>query len=345
MACHSSGSDWASRLGANMVWSRKAADSTLRIVKLALSLIAVSCVLAHASPTKPVRVIVAFTPGGATDIIARTLMPRLAELWGQPVVVENRPGAGGSLAAQIVARAAADGATLLVHSSGYSINVALNPALPYDPRRDFIEVAPLASQAQALVVNPASGIRSVAELIAAAKGKPGEVTYGSSGIGSGAHFAAEKFRIAAGIEVLHIPYKGGADAINDTVAGRLAFTFNTLSLALPYIRDGRLTVLGVSSSRRSSLLPDVPTIAESGLPGFEFTFWNGLWAPAGTPTAITEQIARELAQVVAAAEVRERLSRLGAEPMAMTPKEFSRFVESEIEAAQRIVRVSGIKPQ
>ena len=201
------------------------------------------------------------------------------------------------------------------------------------------------SQAQALVVNPASGIRSVAELIAAAKAKPGEVTYGSSGIGSGAHFAAEKFRIAAGIEVLHIPYKGGADAINDTVAGRLAFTFNTLSLALPYIRDGRLLVLGVSSTQRSSLLPEAPTIAESGLPGFEFTFWNGLWAPSGTPAAIVDKIARDLAQVVAMSEVRERLGRLGAEPMAMTPAEFARFVRAETEAAERIVRISGIKAQ
>src|SRR5258706_11335888 len=182
MACHSSGSDWASRLGANMVWSRKAADSTLRIVKLALLLVALCCGLAHAYPTKPVRVIVAFTPGGATDIIARTLMPRLAELWGQPVVVENRPGAGGSLAAQIVARAAADGATPLVHSSGYSIHPALNPPLPFDPPRDFIEGRPPAGQAQVLVGNPASGIRSVAELIAAAKSQPGAGTYGSSGI-------------------------------------------------------------------------------------------------------------------------------------------------------------------
>jgi len=320
----------------------------VRGVKSALLVLLLAIAQAQAYPTRPVRVIVAFTPGGATDIIARTLMPRLAELWGQPVVVENRPGAGGSLAAQIVARAPADGATLLVHSSGYSINAALNPALPYDPRRDFADIAPLASQAQALVVNPASGIRSVAELIAAAKAKPGEVTFGSSGIGSGAHFAAEKFRIAAGIEVLHIPYKGGAEAINDTVAGRLGFTFNTLSLALPYIRDGRLLVLGVSSTQRSGLLPEVPTIGESGLiglAGYEFTFWNGLWAPAGTPPTIVDKIARDLARIVATAEVRERLARLGAEPMAMTPAQFARFVREEIETAERIVRISGIKAQ
>jgi len=298
----------------------------------------------HAYPDKPVRVIVAFTPGGVTDIIARTLMPKLGEQWKQPVVVENRPGAGGSLAAQVVSRAPADGYTLLVHSSGYAINAALQPMLPYD-RKDLVDVAPLASQAQVLVVNPASGIKSVGELIAAAKAQPGQVTYGSAGIGSGAHFNAEKFRIAAGIDLLHIPYKGGAEAINDTVAGRLVFTFNTVTLALPYIRDGRLAVLGVSSTQRSGLLPDVPTIAESGLPGFEFTFWNGLWAPAGTPVAITDQIARDLAQIVHTPDVRERLTRLGAEPMAMTPKEFSRFVEAEIETDQRIVRASGIKAQ
>ena len=313
----------------------------MRLFLLALFFIASAV---HAYPDKPVRVIVAFTPGGVTDIIARTLMPKLGELWKQPVVVENRPGAGGSLAAQVVSRAPADGYTLLVHSSGYAINAALTPVLPYD-RKDLVDVAPLASQAQVLVVNPASGIKSVGELIAAAKAKPGQVTYGSAGIGSGAHFNAEKFRIAAGIDLLHIPYKGGAEAINDTVAGRLVFTFNTVTLALPYIRDGRLAVLGVSSTQRSALLPDVPTIAESGLPGFEFTFWNGLWAPAGTPVAITDQIARDLAQIVHTPDVRERLTRLGAEPMAMTPREFSRFVESEIETDQRIVRASGIKAQ
>ena len=314
-------------------------------MKLALLVLALVAAPLHAFPTKPVRVIVAFTPGGVTDIIARTLVPKPAERWGQPVVVENRPGAGGSLAAQAVARSPADGHTLLVHSSGYAINAALNPALPYDPYRDLVAVAPLASQAMVLVVAPASGLRNVGELIAAAKAQPGALAYGSAGVGSGAHFSAEQFRIAAGIEVLHVPYKGGAEAINDTAAGRLSFTFNTITLALPYISDGRLTALGVTSSARSNLLPAVPTLAESALPGFEYTFWNGLWAPAGTPPAITEQIARDLAQIVAAAEVRERLARLGAEPMAMTPGEFAAFVKREIENAERVARVSGIKAQ
>jgi tripartite-type tricarboxylate transporter receptor subunit TctC len=314
-------------------------------VKLALLLLALVAAPLQAFPTKAVRVIVAFSAGGVTDIIARTLMPKLAERWGQPVVVENRPGAGGSLAAQLVARAPADGHTLLVHSSGYAINAALNPALPYDPHRDLVGVAPLASQAMVLVVAPAAGLRSAGELIAAAKARPGALAYGSAGIGSGAHFSAEQFRIAAGIEVLHVPYKGGAEAINDTAAGRLSFTFNTVTVALPYISDARLVALGVTGAARSSLLPAVPTLAEAALPGFEYTFWNGLWAPAGTPAAVCEQIARELAEIVASAEVHARFARLGAESMAMTPAEFARFVQREIENAERIARLSGIKAQ
>jgi len=314
-------------------------------VKLALLLAALLIAPAHAFPDKPVRVIVAFTPGGVTDIIARTLAAKLAELWKQPVVVENRAGAGGSLAAVAVARASADGYTLLVHSSGYAVNAALNPALPYDPQRDLVAVAPLASQAMVLVVNPAAGPKSVPELIAAAKAEPGALAYGSAGIGSGAHFSAEQFRIAAGIEVLHVPYKGGAEAINDTAAGRLAFTFNTITLALPYLRDGRLLALGVTGLQRSDLLPQVPTIAEAALPGFEFTFWNGLWAPAGTPAPLAEQIARDLGRAVSAPDVRERFARLGAEPMVMPPPEFARFVQREIDNAERIARISGIKAQ
>src|SRR4051812_15590698 len=314
-------------------------------MRLGLALLFVAFAHAHAFPTKPVRVIVAFPPGGVPDIVARTLMPKLGELWGQPVVVENRPGAGGTVAAMAVARATPDGSTLLVHSAGYAINAALSQTLPYDPQRDFVHVAPLASQAMLLVVSPAAAVRGVAELIAAAKARPGELAYGSAGIGSGGHFSAEKFRIAAGIEVLHVPYKGGADAINDTMAGRLSFTFNTITLALPYVNDGRLVALGVTGAARSSLLSAVPTLAEAALPGFEYTFWNGVWAPAGTPAAVCEQLARELAEIVATAEVRERLARLGADPMAMTPADFARFVRREIENAQRIVRVSGIKAQ
>jgi tripartite-type tricarboxylate transporter receptor subunit TctC len=311
---------------------------------LALLLAHAAGAAAQSWPQKPVRVVVAFSPGGVTDIIARTLGAKLADLWGQSVVVENRPGAGGSIGAVAVAKSPADGYTLLVHSSGYAINAALNPALPYDPRKDLAEVAPLGAQPMVLVVSPASGIRSVGELIAAARAKPGELAFGSSGIGSGAHLNGEKFRIATGVALIHVPYKGGADAINDTIAQRLGFTFNTVTLALPHIREGRLRALGVSSAQRSTLLPEVPTIAES-VPGFEFSFWNGLWAPAGTPTAVVGRIARDVSRAAAQPDLRERLANLGAEWMEMTPAEFSRFVDSEIEDARRIGKTAGIRLQ
>ena len=196
-----------------------------------------------------------------------------------------------------------------------------------------------------LVVSPASGIGSVRELIAAARTRPGGLAYGSSGIGSGAHMNGEKFRVATGVDLLHVPYKGGAEAINDTMAQRLAFTFNTVTLALPHIRDGRLRALGVSSAQRSALLPDVPTIAEAGVPGFEFSFSNGLWAPAGTPPQVVERIAADVRRAFAQPDMRERLTNLGAEPMDMTPAQFSRFVQSEIEDAARIGKAAGIKLQ
>lgn len=301
--------------------------------------------IAQTFPSKPVRVVVPFSPGGVTDIIARTAGAKLAEMWGQPVVVENRPGAGGSVGAVAVARSPGDGYTLLVHSSGYAINAAANPRLPYDYKRDFVDIAPLGSQPMVLVVSPVSGIESVAQLLALARAKPGQLAYGSAGIGSGAHFNGEKFRIAAGVDVLHVPYKGGADAINDTMAGRLSFTFNTVTLALPFIRDGRLAALGVSSRTRSQLLPDTPPIAEAGIPDFEFTFWNGLWAPASTPAPIVERINRDLIRVMDMPDVLERFARLGAEPMRMSPAEFARFVAREIEDAARIAQAAGIKAQ
>ena len=310
-----------------------------------LLILAAGAVLAQPFPSRPVRIIVPFSPGGVTDIIARTHAAKLAELWGQGVVVENRPGAGGSLGAAVVARAAADGHMLLVHSSGYAINAAVNPQLPYDYRKDFVDVAPLGSQPMVLVVSPNSNLKSVADLLALARSKPGHLTYGSAGIGSGAHFNGEKFRIAAGVDVLHVPYKGGSDAINDTMAGRLTFTFNTVTLALPFIRDGRLAALGVSSLKRSELLPAAPPIAEAGIPGFEFTFWNGLWAPAGTPATVVERINRDLMRIMDLPDVLDRLARLGAEPMRMTTAEFARFVKSEIDDSARIAQAAGIKVQ
>jgi tripartite-type tricarboxylate transporter receptor subunit TctC len=320
----------------------------MKLVEALVALVALlglaASALAQSYPTRPVRVIVGFTPGGVVDITTRIISPRLADYWGQPVVVENRPGATGVIGANLVARSPPDGYTLLVHG-GYAENAALHGNLPYDPLQDLVGIAPLAVQPFVLVASPASGVKTVAELIAAAKARPGQLNYGSAGVGSGTHLSAERFKVAVGIDAVHVPYKGGADAITNTIAGRITYGFSTITVTLPHIREGRLVALGVSSARRSNLLPDVPTVAEAGVPGFAHTYWTGVWGPAGTPADRVDRIARDVARALAAIDVRERLASLGAEPMSMTPAEFERFVRSEIEETARVVKAAGIKPQ
>lgn len=301
---------------------------------------------AHAAyPGKPVRVVIGFPPGGAIDITARVVTHKLSEIWGQAVTVENRPGAGGSIGAAAVAKSAPDGHTLLVHSNGYAVNAALYPSLPFDPAKDLVAVAPLGSQPFVLVVGAASERKTVAALIAAAKAKPGQLHYGSAGLASATHFVAERFVLAAGIEAVHVPYKGGPDATADTITGRIDYWFAPLPFALPYLRDGRLWALGVTSASRARLLPDTPTIAEAGLEGFEDRIWFGVWAPGETPPSLAGMIARDVARAVQAPDVLDRFAKFGTEPMAMTPDEFRRFVRAEIESAARLVRAAGIKAQ
>jgi len=315
----------------------------LRIAALLLAF-ATSSALGQTYPNRPVRVIVGYPPGGVTDLVARLVGPKLAEIWGQAVVVENRPGAAGVIAGALVAKSPPDGYTLFVHG-GFAENAVLHANLSYDPLQDFAHIAPLASQPFILAASPASGLRSVGELVAAAKARPGSLNYSSAGVGGGTHLVAEKFRLAVGIEAVHIPYKGGAEAVTNTIAGRNAYGFSTIPIVLAPIREGRLVALGVTSPQRSSQLPDVPTIAEAAVPGFEGAFWIGLWAPARTPADIVEKISRDATSAVAAPEVRERLAQFGSEPMAMTPAEFAQFVRREIEATARIVKAAGIKPQ
>ena len=300
---------------------------------------------AQGYPNKPVKVVVPFTPGSATDILARTLGQKLSEQWGQPVIVENRAGAGGTIGAGVVAKSPPDGYTLMVHSSGHAVNASMYPTLPYDTTKDFVEVATLGGQPNVLVVAPASGLRTVADLTAAAKKSPGALNYGSAGIGSGTHVNAEKFKLAAGIDAVHIPYKGTPEAITDTMTGRVTYFFSPISSALPNIREGKLVALGVSTAKRSSALPNVPTIAESGLPGFDYNLWVGLWAPAGTPQDIVDKINADVAKVLAMPDVRERLAALGAEPMVMTPADFRKFMREEIDDAAKVVKAAGIKAQ
>ena len=301
--------------------------------------------LAQSYPAKPVHVIVSFTAGSATDILARTYGEKLSQLWGQPVVVENRPGAGGSIGAGVVAKSPADGYTLLVNSAAQAYNPSIYSNLPFDTVKDFVDIAALGGQPNVLVVAPSAGVKSVAELIALAKEKPGQLNFGSAGTGSGTHINGEKFKLAAGIDVVHIPYKGTPEALTDTIAGRVTYFFSPISAALPFVRDGKLVALAVSTAKRSSALPNVPTVAESGLPGFDYSLWVGLFAPAGTPPGVVDKIARDVSTVAQSPDVKERFATLGAEAMPMTPQQFTRFVQTEIDESAKVIKAAGIKAQ
>ena len=300
---------------------------------------------AQAYPVKPVTIIVPFTPGSATDISARAVQQKLSEFWGQPVIIENRPGAGGTIGAGMVAKAAPDGYTLLVHSSGHAANPAIYAKLTYDTFKDFAEVTPVAGQATVLVVAPSTGYRTLADLMAAARAKPGSLNFGSAGNGSGTHLAGEKFKGMSKLDLVHIPYKGTPEAVTDTIGGRLTYYFAPIAAALPHVRDGKLIALAVSTAQRSSLLPEVPTVAQAGLPDFNFNLWTGVFAPAGTPPAIVEKIAADVQRAWAAPDVKDRLGKMGLEPMPMTPAEFKSFVRSEVEDAARVLQAAGVKPQ
>ena len=315
------------------------------LAAFAVGLCVASSTFAQGYPSMPVRVIVPFTAGSGLDIVARMLSQKLTEFWGQPVAVENHIGVGGTVGAGVVAKSPPDGYTLLVNTTAHAVNVALYSKLPYDPVKDFVDVSPLVAQPYVLVAGTSAGIKTVSDLIAAAKAKAGQLKFGSAGTGSGTHMIAEKFRLAAGIDVVHLPNKGGPEANADAIAGRVTYWFPPIAVALPQVREGRLLAVGMSSARRSSLLPDVPTIAETGLAGFEDTIWYGMWAPAATPAEVVNQLSKDVARALATPDVRDRLTKLGAEPMNMTPAEFARFVRSEIDSAARVVKAAGIKPQ
>jgi len=296
-------------------------------------------------PAKSVHVVITFPPGSATDIVGRVVCQKLSEFWGQPVVVENRGGAGGSIGTAIVAKAAPDGYTLLINSSAHAVNPAIYAKLPYDTLKDFVEIAPLAGQPNVLVVPPNSPYKSVADLIAAAKAKPGAINFASAGVGSGTHLNLEKFKLATGTNVTHIPYKGTQEVLTDLLGGRVDFYFAPISAAISAMRSGKLRPLAVSTAKRSSQLPDVPTVAESGAPGFEFTLWFGLWAPAGTPANIVDKINKDVNRAVADPGVSAQLAKLGNDTMSMSSAEFGKFVRREIDDYAKVIKAAGIKPQ
>jgi len=296
-------------------------------------------------PTRPVRVIVTFPAGSATDIIGRIVAQKLTELWGHNVIVDNRGGAGGSIGSGIGARAVPDGYTLVMNSSAHTVNPALYAKLPYDTLADFVDIAPLTETPNVLVNNNASKIRTIRDFIADAKARPGKINFASAGIGSGTHLNLEKFKLATGTDVTHIAFKGTPDAVADVAGGRVDYYFCPLSACVSFVQENRLRGIAVSSLKRSALLPNVPTIAESGVPKFEFSLWFGLWGPRGLPPAIVSKIRTDIGRVLTSADVRERLIAVANEPMDVKAEDFAKYVRQEIADNARIVQAAGIKPQ
>jgi len=305
---------------------------------------AASAPLAQSFPERPIRLVVGFTPGGPSDILARALGQKLSERWAQQVVIENRPGAGGNVAAEAVARSAPDGYTwLLGNNSILATNQSLYRTLGYDPVKDFAPVSLVAVQPNILVVNPQLPVKSVKELISFAREHPGKLNYASSGSGAAAHLAAELFKTMAGVELVHIPYKGAQPALTDVIAGQVQLMFATSASVIPFIQAGKLRALGVTTARRSASVPDLPTVSEAGVPGFEAITWHGVVVPAATPAPLIERLNRDIVGALAQPDLRERLAALGAELHAGTPREFADYIAREIPKWSKVVRDSGAR--
>jgi tripartite-type tricarboxylate transporter receptor subunit TctC len=296
-------------------------------------------------PTKPIRIIVGFSAGSPTDILARTVGQKMNETWGQPVLVDNRPSAGGVVASSAVATAAPDGYTLLVVSAGHAASAAMFAKLPYDTLNDFAGVSRIANVPSILVVSPALGVKSVKELVALAKSKPGQLNFSSPGAGSANHLAGELFKTMAGIEAAHVPYKGVPEAMTAVVSGSVQFNFSPVVNVLPLSRDGKLLALAASTGIRSAMLPDVPTVAEAGVSGYVFDPWFGILAPAKTPKPLLAKLSSEIARILELPDVRERLRALGADPAPTSPEGFDTHVRAEVAKFRKIVQDAGIKAE
>jgi tripartite-type tricarboxylate transporter receptor subunit TctC len=297
----------------------------------------------EAYPSKPVHLLVPFPPGGAVDIVARTLADELAKRWGQSVVIENRPGAGGTIAAAVAAKSAADGYTLILVASGHAIVAHLYAGLPYDPLRDFTPISLVGSSPNMLLVRTDSALKSVADVLAMARQKPGELSYGHAGNGTSPHLAGELLKYMAKVEITAVPYKGGAPALNDLLGGHIPLTFNNIPESIAQVRAGSVRALGMTTAIRSPVLPDVPTIAEAGLAGYDTGVWWGFLAPAGLPDAIQAKLARDCADAVRVPAVRDRLLSLGATPMGSTAEAFADLIRSDSEKWGPVIRAAGIK--
>ena len=296
-------------------------------------------------PSRPIRVVVGFTPGGKPDIYARLIQAKLTDALHQQVVVDNRPGAGGIIGSHIVVDAPADGHTLLSVSSAHVTSPAVRAKMPFDTIKDLAGITLTANATYVLAVTPALNIKTVQELIALAKAKPGQINFSSAGTGSGTHFAGEMFKQSAGIDIVHIPFKGIPESLTDAISGRVQFTMAPIASSVSLIKEGRLRAVGVTSKKRSSLYPELPTLAEQGLTGFEWDSWGGLLAPAKTPRAVINKLNREVVKILAMPEIIERLRALGAEPTATTPEEMDAFVARQLKTAMQLAKKAGIEPQ
>jgi tripartite-type tricarboxylate transporter receptor subunit TctC len=301
-------------------------------------------VFAQAYPNHPVRLVVPFSAGaGVTDIMSRLIAQRLGTSLGQPIVIDNRPGAGGIPATDFVAKSAADGYTLLMTNVSFAANPYLYSKLPYDPVKDFVPVAMVNSAPLLLVVNPAVPANSVKELLAYAKSHPGQLNYGSGGVGSTPHLSGELFKSLSGMDAVHVPYKGGTPALNDLMGGQLSFMIENMPGTMPFVKAGKLRALAITSPQRSSLAPTLPTMAEAGVPGYEVIGWNGLVAPKGTPPEIVARLHAEVAKILREPEVKQQLAALGAEPVGNTQEEFGRFIKAEMTRWGKIIKEKGIR--
>lgn len=296
-------------------------------------------------PTKPIRLVVPQSAGGSTDLVARAVATRMAETFKQNVVVDNRPGAGSLHGTEMVAKSAPDGYTLLVVAASFTINPVLRRQLPFDPVKDFVPITQMVSLPHVLVVHPSVPAKSVAELVALAKAKPGELNFGSSGIATSTHLAAELFMHLTGVQMVNIPYKGGAPGMNALLGGQVHLYFATISTGLPHIRAGKLRALGVTSPKRSTAAPDFPTIAEAGVKGYAHTSWVGMLAPAKTPAALVNRLNAEVVRIVHDSEMKALLLREGLEADGDSPQEFAKAIREEIEKWKKLAQAAGIKPE
>ncbi len=315
-----------------------------RIMVLALAACAVPA-LAQGYPERPVRVIIGFPPGSGTDVMGRVVISKVSDYWGQTLVADNRGGAGGSIAGATTAKAAPDGYTLLINSSAHAVNPSFYAKLPYDTTKDFVDISLLAIQANVLIVPNSSAFKSLPDFLKAARAKPKSLNFAFAGVGSGTHLNNVKFALDSGTQYTDVAYKGSGEAIIDVIGGRMDAYFAPISAGIGYIQSGKVRALAISTGKRSAQLPNVPTIAESGVPGFDYALWFGLWAPAGVPAPVVNKIAQDFTRALQDKPTVDKLATLGNELNVMTPPVFAKFVRQQIQDFAKVVKAAGITPQ